>query len=336
MTRAATKKVLTVIALLGAYPIAGHAQTEGFTITGTVVDKSTGNPLQYAVVGFPGQASWSLSDQNGAFNLTELESGPYRFVVLRRGYYYADQNLHLAGAVDIRIEMTPEDASDPVGPGRIVGRVLDQESGRPIEGVTVALAPTAQQTETDSRGRFEITDVSTGALLLQVRRVGYQPRADTIAAFPGVTVDVELTLATAAIPLESITIVARSPFLEARGFYRRAGGGGWRANRRVIEGVDPLELERMFDRVAGVRVERDRFGGTVLTSRRGRRCVFGVFLDGIRAPGFDIGSLPPDAVEALEVYQDLHMPPEYSHSCGVVLIWMRRAGREEFRNRNRR
>ena len=149
-----------------------------------------------------------------------------------------------------------------------------------------------------------------------------------------ISVDVALTLATAAIALESITIVARSPFLEARGFYRRAGGGGWRANRRAIEAVDPLELERMFDRVAGVRVERDRFGGTVLTSRRGPRCVFGVFLDGIRAPGFDINTLPPDAVEALEVYQGPNIPPEYSHSCGAVLIWMRRAGREEFRNRN--
>ena len=333
MTRAPTK-VLLAIALLGAHPLAGHAQAEGFTITGTVVDKSTGNPLQYAVVGFPGQASWSLSDQNGVFTLTGLEGGPDRFVVVRRGYNYADHNVRLTGPMDFRVEMTPEDVSAPVGPGRIVGRVLDQESGRPIEGVTVALAPTAQQAETDARGRFEITDVSTGALLLQVRRVGYQPRVDTIAAFPGVTVDVELTLATAALPLDPITIVARSPFLEARGFYRRAGGSGWQANRRAIEAIDPRELERMFDRVAGVRVERDRFGGTVLTSRRGRRCVFGVFLDGIRAPGFDINSLPPDAVEALEVYQDLNMPPEYSHSCGVVLVWMRRPGRGEFRNRN--
>ncbi len=194
MTRAAIKNVLTVIALLVAQPIAGHGQTEGFTITGTVVDKSTGNPLQYAVVGLPGHKSWSLSDQNGVFTLTGLEGGPDRFVVLRRGYNYADHNVRLTGPMEFRVEMTPEDVSAPVGPGRIVGRVLDQVSGRPIEGVTVALAPTAQQAETDARGRFEITDVSPGALLLQARRVGYQPRVDTIAAFPAVTVDVELTL----------------------------------------------------------------------------------------------------------------------------------------------
>ncbi len=336
MNRAATKKVLTVIALLGAHPIAGHAQAEGFTITGTVVDKSTGNPLQYAVVGFPGQQSWALSDQDGGFELTELEGGLYRFMVLRRGYYYADQNFRLAGPRNIEVEMTPVDASLPVGPGRVVGRVLDQASGRPMEDVWVGLAPTSQQAETDSRGRFEITDVSAGALLLQVRREGYQPRLDTIVAFPGVTVDVEVTLATTGMPLRRITIIARSPFLEGRGFYRRVGGGGWQANRIAIEAADPPELERMFDRVEVVRVERDRFGGTVLTSRRGARCVFGVFLDGIRAPGFNINTLPPDEVEALEVYQGSNVPPEYSDPCGAVLIWMRRSGREEFRNRANR
>jgi hypothetical protein len=334
MTRTATKKVLTVIALLGAHPVVGHAQAETFTITGTVVDKSTGNPLQYALVGFPGQEAWSLSDENGVFNLTELEGGPNRFIVLRRGYYYADQNIHLTGPVDIRVVLPPEDVSAPVGTGRVVGRVLDQESGRPIKGATVTLAPTAQQTETDARGRFEIADVSSGALLLQVQRVGYRPRADTIAAFPGVTVEVELTLATAAIPAEPIAVIARPASLEARGFHRPAGEVGWQANRAAIEAVDPFNLERMFERVPGVRVERDRFGSAVLTSRSRRRCVFGVFIDGLLAPDFDINSLPPDAVEALEVYQGLNIPPKYSHSCGVVLIWMRRPGRGEFRNRN--
>ena len=39
------------------------------------------------------------------------------------------------------------------------------------------------------------------------------------------------------------------------------------------------------------------------------------------------------AIEALEVYQGVNVPLEYSHSCGVVLIWLRQPGREEFRGR---
>ena len=34
------------------------------------------------------------------------------------------------------------------------------------------------------------------------------------------------------------------------------------------------------------------------------------------------------AVEALEVYKGLDTPSEYYNSCGAVLIWMRRFGRE--------
>lgn len=82
-------------------------------------------------------------------------------------------------------------------------------------------------------------------------------------------------------------------------------------------------------------MERDPFGGAILTSTRGRSCPLAVYVDGIRAPGFDLNSLPPDAVEALEVYQRVNVPAEYSHSCGVVLIWMRRPGGEEFRSRRR-
>ena len=70
-----------------------------------------------------------------------------------------------------------------VGPGRIVGRVLDQESRLPIEGVTVALAPTTQQAETDARGRFEINDVSSGALVSTKASPGLAAELDT--SLPG-------------------------------------------------------------------------------------------------------------------------------------------------------
>ncbi len=319
--------------MLGTAPKVGYTQADGFTVTGTVVDQRNGSPLQYAVVGVPGQRVWSLSDEAGAFTLEGIQPGRFRIIVLRRGYYYPDKDLVFAGPLELRVEMTPEDDSTPVGPGRVVGRVLDQASGRPIGGATARLLPTGQETRANGQGRFTISDVSAGALLLQVRQLGFQERSDTIAVLPGITTDVTVTLGAGALPLDPITIFGRSPFLEARGFYRRGTGSGWQVNRSAIEAEDPFNLERIFHRVMGVLVEKDRFGGAVLTSTRGRRCQFGVFLDGTRAPGFDLNSLPPDAVEALEVYQGVNVPAEYSNSCGVVLIWMRRPGREEFRGR---
>ena len=320
--------------MLGAAPKVGYTQADGFTVTGTVVDQRDGAPLQYAVVGVPGQRMWALSDEAGAFTLEGIQPGRFRIIVLRRGYYYPDKEVDFAGPLDLRIEMTPEDESTPVGPGRVVGRVLDQASRRPIGGSTVRLLPTGQETRANGQGRFTISDVSAGALLLQIRQLGFQERSDTIAVLPGITTDVTVTLGAGPLPLDPITIFGRSPFLEARGFYRRSMGSGWQANRSAIEAEGPCNfLESIFNRVSGVQVQKDRFGGTVLASTRGRSCQLGVFVDGIRAPGFDLNSLPPDAVEALEVYQGVNVPLEYSHSCGVALIWMRRPGREEYRGR---
>ncbi len=320
---------------IGAAPSVGHTQADGFTVTGTIVDQRNGIPLQYAVVGVPVQRLWDLSDEAGAFILEGVQPGRFRIIVQRRGYYYPDKDVTFAGPLDLRVELTPEDEATPVGHGRVAGRVLDQSSGRPIGGAKVRLLPTGQEVQANGQGRFTISDVSAGALLLQVRQRGFRERSDTIAAFPGITTDVTVTLAPGAMPLDPITIFGRLPFLEARGFYRRATGSGWRANRSAIETADAFDLERIFNRVSGVRVEKDRFGGAILTSTRGNTCPLGVFLDGIRVPGFDLNSLPPDAVEALEIYQGVNLPPQYSHSCGVVLIWMRRSGHEEYRNRRR-
>lgn len=322
--------------LLGAAPDIGYAQADGFTVTGTVVDQRSGGPLQYAVVGVPGQRVWDLSDEAGTFALERIRPGRFRLIVLRRGYYYPDKDIDFAGPVELRVEMTPEDESTPVGPGRVVGRVLDQKSGNPIGGATVRLLPTEQEVKANGQGRFTISDVSAGALLLQVRQLGFQERSDTIAVLPGITTDVTVTLGAGAVPLDPINIFGRSPFLDARGFYRRSMGSGWQANRSAIEAEGSFNfLERIFNRVSGVRMERDRFGGAILTRTRGRSCPLAVYVDGIRAPGFDLNSMPPDAVEALEVYQGVTVPAEYSNSCGVVLIWMRRAGGEEYRNRSR-
>ncbi len=326
--------------VLGAAPKVGSTQADSFTVTGTVVDQRNGVPLQYAVVGVPGQRIWDLSDEAGAFILEDVQPGRFRFIVLRRGYFYPDKDVNFADPLDLRVEMTPEDEATPVGPGGVVGRVLDQAYGRPIGGATIRLLPTGQEARANGQGRFTIADVSAGALLLQVGQIGFQERSDTIAVLPGITTDVTITLATGNMPLDPITIFGRSPFLEASGFYRRGTGSGWRANRSAIEAEDLFDedlyvLERILNRVAGLQVEEDRFGGAVATSTRDRRCQLGVFLDGIGAPGFDLNSLPRSAVEALEVYQGINVPPGYSDSCGVVLIWTRRPGGEEYRNRRR-
>ncbi len=140
-TREPSNALTTTLAFVAlcAAPKVGHTQADGFTVTGTVVDQRNASPLQYAVVGVPGQRVWDLSDDAGAFILERIQPGRFRFIVLRRGYFYHDKDVNFVGPLDVRVEMTPEDEANSVGPGRVVGRVLDQAFGRPVGGATVRL-----------------------------------------------------------------------------------------------------------------------------------------------------------------------------------------------------
>ncbi len=304
----------------------GHVSAQSYSFSGQVVDSRDQTPLQYAVVGFPELRAWGLSDENGDFEISLSESGTYTFLVIKRGFYFVNTPISLSGEASIVAELDPEDEDNPVGPGRLMGRVLDVDGGGPMGGVRVSVIPTGQETTTDRLGRFLISDIAAGAVGLVFERDGYETRTDTVASFPGVSVALEVRLSREAIELPGLTVEVYPRFLEATGFYRRAErGGGYRYARQALDDRDPLDLADMFHNVPGVREERQNMSVVLTASDRGRgRCTLGVYLDGMRVPGFDLASFPASAVQAIELYTNLDVPFEYNHSCGVVLIWSRR------------
>lgn len=325
-----TPVAIALIGAIGAW-VPRPALAQAFQFTGHVVAASDGSPLQYAVVGVPELEQWALTDESGAFTLDIAEPGVYRLIVLRRGYYLVDAGVNLTPSggepVTVRAELETEQPDNPLVPGRIVGNVVDQQNGRPVRDAQVTIQPTGQTTTTDSRGNFEISDISAGAILLQVEALGYATRTDTLASVPGVSLQVSLGVAPEAIPLEPIVVAVRSNYLESVGFYRRERQGlGHTWNRQEIETVRPVQLSDVFRRqpVAGVRVGQGRFGETVLTSARGRGCELSTWLDEVQMPGFDMDTYPWEAVAGLEVYVGSQVPPRYNDPCGVLLIWSAR------------
>jgi hypothetical protein len=297
------------------------ARAQEFTVGGVVVNNETGEPLQYAVVGIPELMIWDLSSETGAFTLEGVLPGVYRFIANRRGYYLTDLNLRLDGPVEFEVQLTPEDPREPVVSGAITGAIRDQASGQPIDGVEIMVEPTGQEASTDSQGRFEIRDISAGALRLTFRRIGYQPRVDTVASFPGVSLDLQLTMSAQAIPLEPLVVTARAAYLEANGFYRRG-----RTRRGQQYGADEVQrlgypdLTRLFV-IPGTRVERGRMGQPVLVNTREGNCEFTVWIDGSPVRGIGLNEINAAWVEAVEVYTGIDTPPEFSDRCGVILIW---------------
>ncbi len=65
------------------------------------------------------------------------------------------------------------------------GKVLDKDSGRPLEGVHIFLKPSKQGTITDGQGNFEINNVKAGTCILQVSILGYESKEMELVAKQG-------------------------------------------------------------------------------------------------------------------------------------------------------
>ncbi len=322
---------VALMALLALGAAAAPVAAQEFQMTGNVASATNATPLQYAVVGIPELSQWDLTDEAGAFALDIPAPGTYRLIVLRRGFYLVDAAVYLepTGAEPIQIlaELEEEQPDNPLAPGRIIGTVVDQENGRPVGQAEVRVEPTGQTATTNNRGVFDIENISGGAILVEIERVGYQTRVDTLASFPGVSLTVQFSMAPEAIALDPMVVSVRSQHLESVGFYRRQQQGlGSHWDRAAIEALNPVQLSDVFRRrpVAGVRVGRGEWGEVALTSSRGRGCQLSTWLDEMRMPGFDIDTYPWEAVAAMEVYVGSQVPARFPDSCGILLIWSAR------------
>ena len=307
---------------------APETDQEAFAVPGRVLDAEDGTPLQYAVVGIPELGSWALSDAEGSFDLQVASPGIYQLVVVKRGWYLADPDVNLAGPSPLEVRLFKEQEDDPVGVGRLVGRVFEEGSGRAVSNATVRISPTDQQARTDSRGRFIISGISAGAVLVEVERRGNLLRTDTLATFPGVTLAVQIGITDDPAAKPNVAVEIWPRYLESVGFFRRAESRAGNRFGRIF--LEQQSLARLSDiipsAVPALRAETGRFGRRVITARApgGGRCEMGVYLDNSPMPGLDIDTLPIEWIEAFETYERLEVPAGYFDSCGVILIWSRR------------
>ena len=308
---------------------------DGFPRSGQVADAETRAPLSGAIVELPELGVRVISDELGRVDLGRLPTGRYRLTAERVGYDgIVLGELPVPWDEDFLILLDRDPTSDPLAPGRIVGRVTEEGRNRGVSDVEVTvLSPARAGTVTDGRGRFDLRDLEPGLMEVRFTHLGYASRTTTLILQAGRTVEINASMSAQPIELEPIEVTVRSAYLERNGFYRRSRLWGKQFTRADLDLINPTYLSDIIWRVPGVTVERRGFEA-VAVSRRGASlslggCVLPVYVDGVPEFDADLDRFPPEWIGAMEVYHGISTPIQYGggpagvNSCGVVLIWTR-------------
>jgi hypothetical protein len=228
------------------------------------------------------------------------------------------------------------------------GRVL--RDGNPIAGAQVWVVFPDTTVTTDSLGRYRVGGLRAGLQMVQVRRIGYAVRRDTVL-LRGREETVRDFVMDGAQLLDTVRSVGAGRAYDAPRLQefekRRLGGMGGRFisedELRSHEGRSMADILRTY--IPGVTLES--YGGQLLLSssstptmtQKGlpngpRGCWVSVFLDGIAIYRGEPNSAPPDMrqflamnLSGVEYYGSAaNLPLQFKSStnnCGTLLLWTR-------------
>lgn len=214
----------------------------------------------------------------------------------------------------------------------LIGSVRDTAgTAVPLAHVTVA----NRRVLSDSAGRFVFASLPSGALMIAVRRLGFEPDSAQVELVNGRTDSLHFTLAILPGKLPGIVTDAEAEErIRLAEFYRHrdGGNGGYFFNRRELDAARVYRVSDIMRRVPGVRLIADQSGRLHLRMARSLNCPPDVWIDGIRAEGMNVDDMSLHDVEALEIYRGPSgLPPEYNNrmgrpGCGTLVIWTRLPG----------
>ncbi|WP_419940950.1 carboxypeptidase regulatory-like domain-containing protein [Candidatus Palauibacter sp.] len=215
--------------------------------------------------------------------------------------------------------------------GRLIGRVLDGRTRRPVAAAAVSVPDRAEVVESNRMGRFVLSGLPVGEHELSVRHLGYDPLTHAVSVRRGVTTEVEIGLT--ADPVELAPLVAtveRPRRLEIKGFYERKYWGeltglGTFITEEDIERWRPLRVSDFVSMLVpsvapGLKNRRRGSGLSSLT------CRMPVYLDGFDVSAGELDQyVKPLEVGGIEVYKGLaSVPAEFGGPgarCGAVVVW---------------
>ena len=253
-------------------------------IVGQVLDAESGIPLiaqvRLTVQGVSGTLE-TRSDGSGRFQFCSVRSGIFTIIGQfgQLGTHLGPLALGAGETISLSLElshiMRAEDS------GTLTGLILDADSEEPVEGATVVLPGLRRMVSTNSLGRFTIPSLPPGTVAMEVTRLGYAEVDGEVSIEPGETTETRITMATEAIPLDPITVVAIRQRIDLAGMddFERRYHSGWGQFilQDEIQRRMPNKLTQMLYET-GVQVAND--GRAIYMRRTG--CGPMVYIDGIK------------------------------------------------------
>ena len=229
-------------------------------------------------------------------------------------------------------------------PAHLIVEVEALEDGALLADVQIAVGREGIGGVTDALGRAVIRDVPPGTHFVTLRVLGFAAEAFAVDFMPGSVMKASVKLAQRPEPLEEgvldefalgeVEVVAErdSRWLARGGFYeRRARGFGTFLSRADLDARQPLNLSDALRTVPGVHILPDGLASSALSMRGAHRgaCVMAVFVDGVFMAQPNLDAIPPEDVEAVEVYRGpAELPPRFNSAsldatCGAIVVWTR-------------
>jgi hypothetical protein len=210
---------------------------------------------------------------------------------------------------------------------RLRGRVLLEDSRKPLPGATISIRGAEPSTRTDPDGGFTLAKLPAGTQTLEVRAVGYAPRAFPVELRNGAETRADVVMDTRIPVLAAVQVFGKAPDMNAFAERMRHGMGHF-VTQSEIRRLDPFDLTSVFRRIPGMRVVISptghvlRYRGDAVLAGTGG-CAPTIFLNGMRViDDEDVDFLvDPRSVTGIEVYGPAGAPAKYRSACASILVW---------------
>lgn len=254
------------------------------------------------------------------------------------------RSLRIPGIVAL-LAVAPLSAQSAPKPAKLIGLVRAEGTREPIIGaeIQVAAGPGAL---TNLRGVFVVDSITPGDRRVIIRKIGYAPLEITWPFAAGDSIIKIFELSTiqtldSVLTVEKQTTDPRMAEFEA---HRKLGLGKFYTREDIDKAGG--HISNLMAMTEGVRIMNGAAGQAYVMSTRGMKsidmllhptthpkCYTEVYLDdalmytrrmGTNPPPFDINSIPPANIRAIEYYSGVdRVPPKYmkmSTECGVIVI----------------